>query len=113
MFATRFDEVGPRLLPPELVASKPFAPAADGRGWKYCAPVKFCASNAEPRIAPDLSTSKLPSAWCGKNNCAAPKTTSGYTPPKMMAKKIVATIERPNSAKRFFINFSEFNLFQT
>src|ERR1035438_6767029 len=28
---------------------------------------------------------------------------SGYTPHKMMAKKIVATIERPNSAKRFFI----------
>src|ERR1017187_8406367 len=99
MFATRFDDVGPRLLPLELVASKPFAPAADGRGWKYCAPVKFCASNAEPRTAPDLSTSKLPLAWCGNNSCPAAKTTSGYTPHKMMAKKSVATIERPVSAK--------------
>src|SRR5208282_2392305 len=89
-------------LPPELVASKPFAPAADGRGWKYFAPVKFCASNAEPRT-PDLSTSKLPLAWLGKSNWDTPNTTSGYKPHKMTAKKIVATMERPNSVKMFFI----------
>ena len=33
MLATRFDEVGPRLLPLELVESKPFAPAADAKAF--------------------------------------------------------------------------------
>ena len=33
----------------------------------------------------------------------APQTMSGYKPHRMTAKKIVATIARPNSAKMFFI----------
>ena len=56
------DLLAERVQKPLGLTDTSFAPAADGRGWKYFAPVKFCASNAEPRTAPELSTSRLPLA---------------------------------------------------
>ena len=45
-----FSDVGPKLLPPEFAASYPFAPAAEGRGWKYPGALKGCPINADPPV---------------------------------------------------------------
>ena len=44
-----FGLAGPRFVPPEEAASYP-APAAEGRGWKYSGPAKFCPISSEPMM---------------------------------------------------------------
>src|ERR1700733_3125007 len=72
---------GPGLVAPDELPSYP-APAADGRGWKYCGSgfpwrsVNSCPSSADPTSRPREYRSE-PFAWLWKNSWARPVTISG------------------------------------
>ena len=72
---------GPRLLAPDDEASYP-APAADGRGWKYCGSgfpllsVNSWPSSADPTSLPSRYRSEPFACWW-KKSWDRPVTTSG------------------------------------
>ena len=69
--------VGPRLEPPELVASQPLSPAAEGRGWNQAGEVNGWAISSEPTTLPLSSVTVLPLARRLKKSSERPVQSSG------------------------------------